>query len=144
VRRISALLILSTLAVACTSRDVGPLAPTAEDKQNEVLASQKAMCMIENQERCAHVIENRILMSRFFAPETLGGLDEPEKFRGRRVTTKFVVEAVANIKQCRKVTEESIILLRDMKINGSTWLMKATKPVNATAACFITPDPEAS
>lgn len=135
---------LSCLAVACTSRDVGPYAPTAEDKQNEVLATKNAMCAIENQARCAHVIENRILMSRFFAPETLGGLDESEKFRGRRVTTKFIVEAAAGIRQCRPVTSESIVILKDVNINGGKWQFRATKPVNETASCFLAPEPEAS
>ena len=143
-RRLGALGILGMLAVACTSRDVGPYAPTAEDKQNEVLAAQNAMCAFENQARCSHVIENRILMSRFFAPETLGGMDESEKFRGRRVTTKFIVEAAASIKQCRKVSQEAVILLKDVDINGGKWQMKATKPVDANASCFITPSPEAS
>lgn len=136
--------VLSVLAVACTSRDVGPYAPTAQDKQNEVLAAQNAMCVFENQARCSHVIENRILMSRFFAPETLGGMDESEKFRGRQVTTKFIVEAAAGIKQCRKVTEDSIVLLKGVDINGGKWQMKATKPVNENSACFITPELEAS
>ena len=136
--------LLCGMAVACTSRDVGPYAPTAEDKQNEALAAQNAMCAFENQARCSHVIENRILMSRFFAPETLGGMDESEKFRGRRVTTKFIVEAAAAIKQCRRVTEESLIVLKDVDINGAKWQMKATKPVNETSSCFITPEPEAS
>ena len=136
--------LLCGLAVACTSRDVGPYAPTAEDKQNEALAAQNAMCAFENQARCTHVIENRILMARFFAPETLGGMNESEKFRGRRVTTKFIVEAAASVKQCRRVTQESVILLKNVDINGGKWLMKATKPVNESAACFLTPDPEAS
>ena len=102
------------------------------------------MCAFENQERCAHVIENRNLMTRFFAPETLGGMNESEKFRGRRITTKFVVEAAASIRQCRPVVADSVVILRDMQINGSTFLMKATAPANETSACFITPDPEAS
>ncbi len=143
-RKLIALGMLSVLVVACTSRDVGPYAPSAQDKQNEVLAAQNAMCVFENQARCAHVIENRVLMSRFYAPETLGGMDESEKFRGRSVTTKFIVEAAAAIKQCRRVSEESLILLKDVDINGGKWQMRATKPVNENAACFITPDPEAS
>ena len=135
---------MAVIAIACTSREMGPYAPTAEDKQNEVLAVKNAMCAFENQERCAHVIENRNLMTRFFAPETLGGMNESEKFRGRRITTKFIVEAAASIRQCRPVVANSIIILRDVKINGGTFLMKATTPANETSACFITPDPEAS
>ena len=99
---------------ACTSREVGPYAPTAEDKRTEALAAQNSMCRIENQARCAHVIENRILMSRFFAPENLGGMREDEKFRGRRITTRFISEAVAGINQCQRVTADSIVILRDI------------------------------
>ncbi|MGI9349957.1 MAG: hypothetical protein ACR2O3_00225 [Rhizobiaceae bacterium] len=139
-----ALVLMAGIAVACTSRDVGPYAPTAEDRQNEVLAAKNAMCTFENQERCAHVIENRNLMTRFFAPETLGGMNESEKFRGRRITTKFIVEAAATIKQCRPVVADSVVILRDVKINGGTYLMKATKPASENSACFIIPDPEAS
>ena len=135
----------AAILLACTSRDVGPYAPTAQDKTNEQLAVQNALCGFENQNRCNHVIENRLLLSRFFAPATLGGLDEAEKFRGRRVTTRFVVEAAAGIQQCRKVFDDSVILLKDMDIAGSKWQMKATKPVGPTATCFISPElPEAS
>ncbi|MEM9331358.1 MAG: hypothetical protein AAGA53_08520 [Pseudomonadota bacterium] len=138
------IVLISCVLVACTSRDVGPYAPTSDDKRNEALAVKNAMCTFENQERCAHVIENRTLMSKFFLPETLGGIDETEKFRGRRITTKFVVEAAAAIAQCVPVTQESIVILRDVKIAGGTYQMRATKPVNQSSACFITPDPEAS
>ena len=131
--------------IACTSRDVGPYAPTAQDKSNEQLAVQNAQCAFENQNRCSHVVENRILLSRFFAPEGFGGMDESEKFRGRRVTTKFIVEAAAGIQQCTKVFEDSVILLKNIDINGGKWQMKATKPVSPTANCFITLEiPEAS
>ncbi|MEM7067364.1 MAG: hypothetical protein AAF478_00660 [Pseudomonadota bacterium] len=134
----------TAIMAACSSTDIGPYAPTSEEKRLETAATTKAMCRIENQERCAHVIENRLLMSRFFAPETLGGMDESEKFRGRSITTKFVVEAVAAINQCQRVTEDSVILLRDMKIDKGTYFLKATKPVSVNSACFITPEPEAS
>ena len=137
--------ILTCLAlVGCTSEKYGPYALTDEQRKAEAIAATKVMCRIEQQDRCAHVIENRQLMARFFKVETQGGLEEEEKKRGRRITTNYVVEAVAAINQCTPVSEDSIPLLRDMKINGGTYIMMATKPVNESAACFITPDPEAS
>lgn len=139
-------LLFAMLAVACTTeqvRQLGPNALTAEDKQNEQLAIQNIMCVFENQDRCSHVIENRGLMTRFFAPETQGGMEEEDKNRGRRITTKFIVEAAATIKQCRRVTEESLVVLRDIKIAGGTYLLKATKPADTSSACFLTPAPEA-
>ncbi len=142
-RKQAVVLIVAGITAACSSSDIGPNAPTETDRQNEVLATQKAMCRIENQARCIHVIENRTLMARFFTAETQGGMEEEEKIKGRRLTTRFVVEAAAAIKQCQPVTQESVILLRDIKIAGGTYLMKATKPVNESSACFITPDPEA-
>lgn len=136
---------LAILAVACTSRDVGPYAPTAEDKNLESQAAQKAMCGIENQARCDHLIENRLLFGRFFSPETLGGMDESEKFRGRRVTTKFVVEAVAAIKQCNRVDALSVNIVKGMEIAGKKFDVKGTSPlVEQESTCFITPSSEES
>ena len=129
---------------ACTGDNFGPHALTAEDRENQVVAAKKIMCRIEQQDRCAHVIKNRQLMTRFFKPDTQGGLKEDEKKRGRRITTKYIVEAVAAINQCTPVIEESLVLLRDVKIDGGTYLLKATIPADESAACFITPDPEAS
>ncbi|MEO0328280.1 MAG: hypothetical protein AAF217_06730 [Pseudomonadota bacterium] len=142
--RIFAFILLAGVLLACTSRDVGPYAPSAEDKSNEQLAANNAFCAFENQEKCAHVIENRILLSRFFAPKTLGGMDESEKFRGRRVTTRFVVEAAASIQQCNRVNGEAVTILKDMDIAGRKWQLKASKPAIPTASCFLMPDPEAS
>ena len=138
------------LVTACSSTDVGPNAPTAEDRQNEQIAAQNAMCAFEphpqgKQSPCAHLIENRLLLGRFFAPETLGGFDEAEKLRGRRITTKFIVNAAAGIKQCRKVSAESITVIRDVKIAGGTYLLKGTAPLSeVNSSCFLTPETEGS
>jgi len=131
--------VLLGLAIsACTSTDVGVNAPTAEDKAIHAQALNKLMCRVENQARCAHVIENRILFGRFFAPKTLGGLEEDEKRRGRRITTKFIAEAVANINQCQPVTAESVVLVKDLKLAGGTYEFKGTSPLDQqTSACFL-------
>ena len=140
-----AIVAIAVVAVACSSRNIGPNAPTAEDLANETLAVQKTQCAIENQARCAHLIENRTLFARFYTPETLGGMTENEKVKGRRITTKFVVEAVAAIKQCNRVTAESITLIRGMAINGRKYLVKGTAPLEPqTSICFLMPQPEES
>ncbi len=136
---------LSLLAASCTSRDVGPYAPTAEDKNLEKIAASKPMCVIDNQARCDHLIENRLLFGRFFAPETLGGLDESEKFRGRRITTKFVVEALAATNQCVAPSEPTVTIVRGMIIDGRRFDAKGTSPlVEQQSSCFITPSAEDS
>ena len=127
---------------SCVSTDIGPNAYTKEDLQTQRIAGQNAGCAIENQERCKHVIENRILMARFFAPKTLGGLREDEKIKGRRVTTRFVAEAAAAISACRRVTQEALPLIRDMDLDGSKFTLKATAPITETSTCFL--EPEAS
>ena len=136
---------------ACSSTDVGPNAPTAQDKANEQLAVQNVMCAFEphpegKQSSCDHLIENRLLLGRMFLPATLGGIDEAEKIRGRRVTTKFIVKAAASIKQCQKVSlENTITIIRDVKIAGGTYLLKGTAPLEeGVASCFITPVVEGS
>ena len=64
-RVIIAVSVLVLIAVACTSRDIGPYALTSEDKARQAAAAGKAQCAIENQPRCDHLIENRILFGRF-------------------------------------------------------------------------------
>ncbi|MEL7430272.1 MAG: hypothetical protein AAFN43_09755 [Pseudomonadota bacterium] len=131
--------------VACTSHDYGPYALTNEDKALQRVAAGKAMCVIDNQARCDHLIENRILFGRFFAPETLGGMPEDEKIRGRRVTTKFVVEALAGINQCNRVGGQSINIIKGMEIDGRRFDVKGTSPlVETQSACFIEPATENS
>lgn len=128
---------------ACSSTDYGPNAPTAEDKAIQSQAVTKLMCRVENQARCTHVIENRILFGRFFAPKTLGGLQEDEKRRGRRVTTNFIAEAVAGINQCQPVTAESVVLVRDLKMADGTYEFRGTSPLDEqTSACFLTQSTE--
>jgi len=145
VRKPLAVLVLSLLAVACTSRDFGPYAPDAEEKGQQVIAAGKAMCVIQNQARCDHLIENRVLFGRFFAPETLGGLDEGKKFRGRRLTTKFVVEALAASNQCVAPVGPSINIVKGMEINNRLFDLKGTSPlVEQQSSCFITPSLEES
>ena len=143
--------IFATFLAACVSTDVGSNAPTAESKANEQLAVKNQMCAFDphpegKQSPCAHLIENRLLFGRIFAPETLGGLDEAEKIRGRRITTKFIVNAAASIKQCRKVPlENTINIIRDVKIAGGTYLLKGTAPLSEeNSSCFLTPSQESS
>lgn len=133
------------LAVACTSRDVGPYAPDAQDKANQQLAAQKVFCVMEDQSRCDELIENRLLFARFFAPESFGGMDEGEKFRGRSVVTKKVVESVAAIKQCNRVQGDTIAILKGMDVAGSKYEVRGTSPlVPQNASCFLAPQPEES
>ena len=137
--------VLAMITVACTSRDVGPYARTDAERQKEFQAAQNAECVFENQARCDHLIENRGLFGRFFAPETQGGMDENEKFRGRRITTNFVVEAVASIKQCNRVSAESVTIINGMEINGAKYLVRGTSPLaQQSSSCFITPQREGS
>ena len=142
-RNLTLIGICAVLVTACPSRDVGPNAPTAQDKTNETVAAQKSMCTIENQTRCDHLIENRNLFGRFFAPQTLGGMDENEKQRGRRITTKFVVEAVAAINQCKRVELTSIPIVKGMIIAKQKFNVMGTSPlVKGESTCFITPQTE--
>lgn len=134
---------VALLVAACSSSDVGPFAPTAEEKASQRIAAQNAMCAIDNQARCDHLIENRILFGRFFAPETLGGMEEPEKLRGRKLTTKFVSEAVAGIQQCTRVTAPSIPIVKGMVIDGGKYTVMGTSPLlEGSSTCFITPQTE--
>lgn len=143
--------LFATFLAACVSSDVGPNAETADLKAKEELAVKNLMCAFEphpegKQSPCAHLIENRVLFGRIFAPPTLGGLDESEKIRGRRITTKFIVEAASKIKQCRRVPlENTINIIRDVKIAGGTYLLKGTAPLSEeNSSCFLTPDQESS
>lgn len=143
--------IFATFLAACSSTELGPNAPTAEFKAKEQLAVKNQMCAFDphpegKQSPCAHLIENRLLFGRIFAPETLGGLDEAEKIRGRRITTKFIVDAASKIKQCRRVPlENTINIIRDVKIAGGTYLLKGTAPLSEeSSSCFLTPDQESS
>ena len=118
---------------------------TSEQKQfleSEKLALKNIMCVFENQARCDHIIENRSIFARFFAPADLGGLTAAEKIRGRNVTTKFVVEAAASIQQCQRTSLETISLIKDVKISDGTYRVEGTKPLQkGQSVCFLTPEP---
>ena len=150
-RKLWSPVVIAMILAACTSTDIGPNRPTAEYKAQEQLAIQNLMCAFEphpegKQSPCAHMIENRLLLGRYFAPRALGGLKESEKLRGRRITTKFIVEAAAGIQQCRKVPPENTInIIRDIKIAGGAYLLKGTSPLSEeNSSCFLTPDQEGS
>lgn len=143
VRRIIPAFAIALFVAACSSTDIGPYALTDDDKAKQVSAAGKTMCAIENRARCDHLIENRLLFGRFFAPETLGGMDEAEKLRGRSVTTKFVVEAVAEIKQCNRINSPSIPIVKGMDIAGGKYTVMGTSPLlEGESTCFITPQVE--
>ena len=143
--RVFMVIAIAVLAVSCNSRDVGPYAPDAQDRANQQIAAQKAMCAMEDQARCDELIENRLLFARFFAPESFGGMDESEKFRGRSVVTKKVVESVAAIKQCNRVDGETIAILKGMDVAGVKHEVRGTSPlVPQSSTCFISPQPEES
>ena len=141
----SVIVVLALVVAACTSRDVGPYAPTEAEKQTELKATQNIMCAFENQARCAHLIENRLLLSRFYLYETLGGLNESEKYRGRSVTNKFVAEAAANIRQCRRVSGDTVSIIKGLELAGSTYEVRGSSPLSEEdSACFLAPFQEAS
>ncbi len=130
------------LLAGCSSTGAGQGDTDSQYRSLELAAAGNLQCAWENQARCSHMIENRSLMARFFAPETLGGLNEPEKQRGRRITTKFVVEAAAAINQCRRVTAKSVTIVKDVRISEKGYRVEGTAPLNASSSCFLTPDPE--
>jgi len=133
------------LAAACSSSTVGPDALSSDQRALQKKAAANASCVIENQARCDHLIENRILFGRFFAPEFVGGMDEDEKARGRRLTTKFVVEAVADIKQCTRASDNTVAIINGMEIDGGKYDVLGTSPLLPQASkCFITRQTEAS
>ena len=128
----------------CNSADTPPGLTTSDYQELQRKAVANAGCVIEDQFACTHVIENRQLLSSFFSPEGLGGKDESEKLRGRRVTTKYVVDAVSAIKQCRKTDSEAIPLLKKLEISDGQYQVLATIPVSATSSCYMIPDVESS
>jgi len=137
--------------VACSSTNLGPNAPTQEELALEQKAVQNLMCAFEphpegKQSPCAHLIENRQLLNRFFAPAGIGNLTESEKIRGRRITTRFVVNAAGSISQCQRVTsEDTVNIIRDVKIANGTYLVKGTSPLlEESSSCFLTQSQESS
>jgi len=132
--------VLALSAVACSSQG-GSIQDETSDLARQ--AASNVMCAIENQARCGHVIENRTLMSRFFQPLSFGGMNESEKLRGKRVTTNFVIEAAANIKQCRRISKPGIPILKNMEIAGGYYQLHGTSPLDpVSSTCFLTPQAE--
>jgi len=137
--------------VACSSTNLGPNAPTQQELALEQKAVQNLMCAFEphpegKQSPCAHLIENRQLLNRFFAPAGIGNLNEAEKIRGRRITTRFIVNAAGSINQCRKITSENTVnIIRDIEIADGTYLVKGTSPLSEeNSSCFLTQSLESS
>ena len=144
-RRKFGIAVAGIILVGCSSHDIGPYALTDEDKAQQRLAASRAMCRIENQKRCDHLIENRTLFGRFFAPQTVGGLDEDEKIRGRRITTKFVVEALSTVQQCNRVEGQSVKIISGMEIDKRKFDVMGSSPlIENQSACFIQPSTENS
>ena len=150
-RKLWSPIVFAMTLVACSSTDIGPNRPDAQYKANEQLAIQNVMCAFEphpqgKQSPCAHMIENRLLLGKFFQPLLPRGVTEAERNKARRLTTKFVVEAAARIKQCRKVPlENTINIIRDVKIAGGTYLLRGTSPLSEeNSSCFLTPEQEGS
>ena len=144
-RRIVHILPIGVIMAACVqTSDVGPEARTPEFKALELAAVGKLQCAWENQERCNHMIDKRTLFPRFFAAEGLGGLTEDAKANGRRVTTKFIVEATGSINQCRPVNDKSIVLLKNVQIAKKLYQVEGTSPLDANSSCFLAPLSESS
>ena len=137
-RKFQVSIITALLAAGCTPEKVGPYAADADDRAIQRQAAQKLMCRIENQERCSHLIQNRAVFSRFFDPLNTGTMTQTEKFKGRQITTKYVAEALAEIKQCQTVGEESIAIIKGLKLDEKLYQVRATSPLSEqTSACFI-------
>lgn len=143
IRKASIIVVLAFGLAACVkSTEMGPNAPTAEFAALEVSAVSKLQCAWENQARCQHMVENRAIFGRIFSPEGFGNLDANKKIKGRRVTTKFIVEATAGINQCRQVQQESIPLVKDVRIQDRGYRVEGTAPLSNSSSCFLIPDPE--
>ncbi len=111
----------------------------------EAQAVTKLGCAIENKARCTHLIENRLLFNRFFQPQVVSGMTDTEVAKGRRVTTKFVAEAVSSINQCVPVSAESIVVINNIVLAGKPYAVRGTSPLEpATSSCFLSQVEEAS
>ena len=137
--RIVAPLASTLMLMACTADDGSGLTAT-DRKALEQKAVLNTGCVFEDQFACAHLIENRTLLSSFFAPKGLGGKSEAEKLKGKRVTKNYVVDAVSGIKQCRRTSEPALKILSGLEIAGGQYQVQATSPVNPQSICFMLPE----
>ena len=71
IKRFAALSLLLALT-GCNAETSGVYAADENERAIETKAVSNAMCRIENQARCGHLIENRTVFSRFL-------IDFPEK-----------------------------------------------------------------
>lgn len=136
--KLAAPLTSAFLMASCNTLDDGSGLTSADRRAMEVQAAQNAECVFENQARCTHIIENRTQLSLYFAPESLSKLDPNEKNKGMRVTKNFVVEAAAAIKQCNKISDTVLPLIKGMEINGEPHQVMGTSPLSLQSKCFIT------
>ena len=134
--------LFAALVVASCNSDGQPLTSSEAQQKRELeqRAISNAGCKFQDQSACAHLVEHRSLFASFFLPVGFGNKTDLEREKGIRITTKFVVNAASSINQCMRVTDESLPLIKNMKIAGKPFTVMATKPVNETAACFITPE----
>ena len=135
--KIAAPLASAFLMASCNTVDDGSGLTAADRRGMEAQAVQNAECVFENQARCTHIIENRTQLSLYFAPDSLSKLDANEKIKGMRVTKNFVVEAAAAIKQCNKISDSVLPLIKGMEINGEPFQVMGTSPLSPQSKCYI-------
>ena len=140
-KRLITIISLTGILLGCgLSKPPPGLKHSSIEQQNKAVAN--VGCVFENQNACSHIVENRLLLASFYSPKGLGNKTEEEKLKGRRITTKFVVEHAGNIQQCRKETAAAILVLNKLEIAGSKYKVLATAPISEQSSCYLAVDTE--
>ncbi len=130
------LLVTVLFIASCTVKN--PSGLTRSEQQGlEAKAAQNAQCVFEDQFACSHIIENRTVFSRFFAPPGIGKMDENEKLRGQGITTRYVVKAASSIQQCTRTSDKAILLLKNLEISGEPFQVFGTSPLSDQSKCYL-------
>ncbi len=132
-------LVSAILVAACNNTPDDGSGLTSSDRTAlENKAAQNVGCVFEDQFYCSHIIENRMQLSLYFAPEALGNLDPNARNKGMRVTKNFVVEAASSVKQCTKTDDPALLLIKGIEISGAPHSVVGTSPLSAQSKCYIT------
>ncbi len=136
--KVAAPIISAFLLTSCNTPDDGSGLSKADRQAMEKIAVQKVGCVIEKQDRCSHIIENRTQLALYFAPDVVTQkLKAKDKIKGKRVTRNFVVEAVAGINQCITTEADSLPLIKNMEIAGELYELKGTSPLSEVSQCYL-------
>ena len=128
-------LLLAAFVLSACNSSSGPTDPDARASESRAVAN--VGCAFQDIQFCQHMIDKRPILTQFFSPDP-NRISDEEKKRARRLLTEEVVDAAANISQCRKVTQESLPLIQGMKINRGDYNLMATSPVTQQSSCYIT------